>query len=175
MAGLSIVSEEYGRAVLKDSMAIGLLAHEFAHQWWGNMVTCHSFTEFWLNEGFATFMAAAYREYRFGRATYLADIAAMRVRLDQVIARGNDRSLVFPAWDRPTADDRTVVYQKGALALHQLRERVGDDNFWKAIRLYTRRHVGQSVTTEALRLAFEEASGVDLREFFARVLRVEQP
>jgi aminopeptidase N len=173
MAGLSLVSEEYGRAVLKDSTAIGLLAHELSHQWWGNMVTCHSFTEFWLNEGFATFMAAAYREHRFGRATYVADIDAMRTRYEQVVGRGNDRSLVFPAWERPTADDRTVVYQKGALVLHQLRERLGEDHFWKAIRLYTRRHFGQSVTTESLRLAFEEASGADLREFFARVVRLE--
>jgi aminopeptidase N len=136
-------------------------------------VTCHSFTEFWLNEGFATFMAAAYREHRFGRATYLADIEVMRNRYEQVVSRGNDRSLVFPAWERPTADDRTVVYQKGALVLHQLREHVGEDNFWKAIRLYTRRHFGQSVTTESLRLAFEEASAVDLREFFARGVRLE--
>jgi len=172
MAGLSLVSEEYGRAVLNDSMAVGLLAHEFSHQWWGNMVTCQSFTEFWLNEGFATFMAAAYREHRFGRATYLADIEGMRNRYEQVVARGNDRSLVFPDWNRPTADDRTVVYQKGALALHQLRERVGEDNFWKGIRLYTRRYFGQSVTTEALRLAFEEG-GADLREFFARVVLFE--
>jgi aminopeptidase N len=171
MAGLSVVSEEYGRAVLKDQTAIGLLAHEFAHQWWGNMVTCHAWTEFWLNEGFATFMAAAYREHRFGRAAYLADIDAMRSRYQQVVARGNDRSLVFPSWDRPTADDRTLVYQKGALALHELRELVGDVNFWNGIRLYTRRYFGQSVTTDALRLAFEEASGRDLREFFARVAR----
>ena len=174
MAGLSVVSEEYGRAVLKDSTAIGLLAHELSHQWWGNMVTCQSFNEFWLNEGFATFMAAAYREHRFGRATYLADIEAMRTRYEQVVSRGHDRSLVFPEWNRPTADDRTVVYQKGALVLHQLRERVGEDNFWKGIRLYTRRHFGQSVTTESLRLAFEEASNADLREFFTRVVRSEK-
>ena len=97
----------------------------------------------------------------------------MRGRLAQVVSRGNDRSLVFPAWEYPTADDRTVVYQKGALVLHQLRERVGEDDFWKAIRVYTRRYFGQSVTTDALRLAFEEVSGTDLREFFARVVRAE--
>jgi aminopeptidase N len=173
MAGLSLVSEEYGRAVLADRTAIGLLAHEFSHQWWGNMVTCHAWTEFWLNEGFATFMAAAYRERRFGRATYLADISAMRTRYEQVVARGNDRALVFPSWNRPSADDRTLVYQKGALLLHDLRERVGDSNFWKGVRLYTRRNFGRSVTTEALRLAFEEASGVDLRELFAPIVGVD--
>ena len=174
MAGLSVVSEEYGRAVLKDRTAIGLLAHEFSHQWWGNMVTCHAWTEFWLNEGFATFMAAAYREHRFGRAVYLADISAMRTRYEQVVARGNDRPIVFPSWDRPSADDRTLVYQKGGLMLHDLRELVGDSNFWKGIRLYTRRYFGRSVTTDALRLAFEEASGVDLREFFAPIVRVDR-
>jgi aminopeptidase N len=174
MAGLSLLSEEYGRAVLEDSKAIGLLAHELSHQWWGNLVTCRAFTEFWLNEGFATFMAAAYREHRFGRAAYLADIEAMRTRYEHVVSRGNDGSLVFPAWNRPTADDRTLVYQKGALILHQLRERVGDDRFWDAIRLYTRRNLGQSVTTDALQLAFEEASGADLREFFAGVVRLEK-
>ena len=139
----------------------------------GDMVTCHSWTEFWLNEGFATFMAAAYREHRFGRAAYVADIDAMRSRYQQVVARGNDRSLVFPSWDRPTADDRTLVYQKGALALHELRELVGDSSFWNGIRLYTRRHFGRSATTDALRLALEEASGRDLREFFARVARAD--
>ena len=113
MANLSIVSEEYGRAVIADRSALGLIAHELAHQWWGNMVTCQAWTEFWLNEGFATFMAAAYREHRFGRDTYLADIGAMKARYEQVRTRGNDRPLIFPNWDRPTADDRTLVYQKG--------------------------------------------------------------
>ena len=95
MAGLSIVSEEYGRAVLADPSAIGLIAHELAHQWWGNMVTCQAWTEFWLNEGFATFMAAAYREHRFGRDVYVKDVASMKARYEQVRERGNDRALIF--------------------------------------------------------------------------------
>jgi aminopeptidase N len=168
MAGLSIVSEEYGRAVLADPSAIGLLAHELAHQWWGNMVTCHAWTEFWLNEGFATYMAAAYREQRFGRDAYLSDVASMKARYEQVRARGNDRPLVFPNWDRPTADDRTLVYQKGGYALHELRELLGDTAFWAGIRRYTTEHVGRSVTTEDFRAAMEQASGNDLRAFFDR-------
>jgi len=168
MAGLSIVSEDYGRAVIADPSAIGLIAHELAHQWWGNMVTCHAWTEFWLNEGFATYMAAAYREERFGRDTYLNEVASMKARYEQVRARGNDRPLVFPNWDRPTADDRTIVYQKGAYALHELRELLGDATFWVGIRRYTTEHFGRSVTTEDFRAAMEQASGVDLGAFFAR-------
>jgi aminopeptidase N len=168
MAGLSIVSEDYGRAVIADPSAIGLLAHELAHQWWGNMVTCHAWTEFWLNEGFATYMAAAYREQRFGRDAYLNEVASMKARYEQVRARGNDRPLVFPNWDRPTADDRTIVYQKGAYALHELRELLGDAAFWSGIRRYTTEHFGRSVTTEDFRAAMEQASGKDLRTFFDR-------
>ncbi len=132
------------------------------------MVTCHAWTEFWLNEGFATFMAAAYREQRFGRDAYLADVASMRERYEQVRARGNDRPLVFPNWDRPSADDRTLVYQKGAYILHELRELLGDAAFWAGIRLYTTAHAGKSVTTGDFRAAMEQASGMDLRAFFDR-------
>jgi aminopeptidase N len=168
MAGLSIVSEAYGRAVIADTSAIGLLAHELAHQWWGNMVTCHAWTEFWLNEGFATYMAAAYREQRFGRDAYLKDVESMKTRYEQVRARGNDRPLVFPSWERPTADDRTIVYQKGAYALHELRELLGDAAFWAGIRRYTSDHFGQPVTTGDFRDAMEKASGRDLQAFFDR-------
>jgi aminopeptidase N len=168
MVGLSIVSEEYGRAVMADPSAIGLIAHELAHQWWGNMVTCHAWTEFWLNEGFATFMAAAYREQRFGRDVYVKDVASMKARYEQVRERGNDGPLVFASWDRPTADDRTLVYQKGAYVLHELRELVGDTAFWAGIRRYTTEHFGKSVTTADFQSAMEQASGMDLRAFFDR-------
>ena len=61
MAGFAILPESFGRTVLSDERSVALGAHELAHQWWGNMVTCRNFSHFWLNEGFATFMAAAYR------------------------------------------------------------------------------------------------------------------
>jgi aminopeptidase N len=99
---------------------------------------------------------------------YLRDIESMRTRYEQVRDRGHDRSLVFPDWERPTADDRTLAYQKGAYLLHELRERVGDAAFWAGIRLYTTRHFGRSVTTADFRAAMEETSRTDLNELFAR-------
>ncbi len=166
MAGYAIVSEEYGRAVLNDPTVVSLLAHELAHQWWGNSVTCREWTHFWLNEGFATFMAAAYREHRFGREVYLRDVDAMRTRYERIRDAGRDRSLVFPNWDSPTADDRTLVYQKGGYVLHLLRQALGDQQFWSGIRYYTKTYLGRSVTTDDFRRAMEEATGRDLGAFF---------
>jgi len=166
LAGLSHMSEVYGRAVLDDATATSLIAHELAHQWWGNSITCRDWTHFWLNEGMATFMAAAFREHQLGREAYAVTVNAWRERLTQLRAAGHDKPLVFPDWDRPTADDRAVVYQKGALVLHELRETLGDTMFWKALRAYTREYFGRSVTTADFQAAMEKASGRHLEAFF---------
>jgi aminopeptidase N len=164
--GFSLLSDAYGHAVLDDPAAISLIAHELAHQWWGNLITCQDWTHFWLNEGFATFMAAAYDEERFGREVYLRDIDRARVRYEAVREAGGDRSLVFPEWNHPTANDRTIVYQKGAYVLHLLREQIGDDMFWAGIRRYTATHAGGSVTTDDFKRSMEESSGLNLSAFF---------
>jgi len=167
LSGLSHMSEAYGRAVLADATATGLIAHELAHQWWGDLVTNRDWTHFWLNEGFATFMAAAYEERARGHDAYLADVEGWRKRVDRLRASGTDRPLVFPDWNRPTADDRAVVYQKGALVLHELRELLGDQPFWTAIRAYTREYAGHDVTSPGMQRAFETSSGRNLTAFFA--------
>ena len=166
LTDFSLMSEEYGRSVLSDPEGEGLIAHELAHQWWGNRLTCLDWTHFWLNEGFATFMAAAYRERRFGREAYLRDVEGWRARYERVRIAGKDRSLVFPEWNRPTSDDRALVYQKGALVLHELRQNLGEDVFWGGIRAYTREGAGKSVVTADFRRAMERAARKDLGAFF---------
>ena len=163
----TLLSSGYGRTLLDDPTDVWLEAHEFAHQWWGNGVTCVGWTHFWLNEGFATFMAAAYEERARGHDAYLADVEGWRKRVDRLRASGTDRPLVFPDWNRPTADDRAVVYQKGALVLHELRELLGDQPFWTAIRAYTREYAGHDVTSPGMQRAFETSSGRNLTAFFA--------
>lgn len=174
MSGLSLLSEAYGRGVLADPAAITLAAHEAAHQWWGNLVTCEDWTHFWLNEGMATFMAAAYLETRFGRAAYDRAVAGLRAEYARVREAGGDKPLVFPDWNRPSADDRTLVYQKGALVLHELRTLLGDAAFWPAVRAYTRGAAGHSVTTPAFQRALEAATGRDLEGFFDRWVYARQ-
>ena len=165
---LTLLNEGSGRALLKDPSDVWLEAHELAHQWWGNGVTCRAWTDFWLNEGFATFMADAYKERRFGREAYLREIEASHARYERVRDEGHDHALVYADWTHPTAADRTIVYHKGAYVLHLLREELGDDVFWRALRAYTRAFMGKSVATADFQQAMERASGVDLTAFFRR-------
>lgn len=166
MAGFTAMNEKYGQGVLKDEKEIWLGAHEFAHQWWGNMVTNRDWTHFWLNEGIANFMTAAYFEHRFDRARYAAQIENYRSVYESVRTAGKDKSLVFPDWNRPTREDRRLVYDKGAYVMHLLREEMGDAAFWKGLKDYTRKYWGQSVTTADFQNSMEKSSGRNLSAFF---------
>ena len=168
MSSFTALNEAYGKGVLANEQDLWLGAHEFAHQWWGNMVTCRDWNQFWLNEGIATFMAAAYIEHRFGRNAYLKEIESYRANYEKVRDAGKDRSLVFPDWLHPTREDRTLVYDKGAYVMHLLREEMGERAFWDGLRIYTRRYFGKSVVTSDFKTAMEEANGKSLDEFFAR-------
>ncbi len=166
MAGYSILKDIYGNLVLKDSTETNLISHELAHQWWGNRITCKSWNHFWLNEAMATFLSAAYNEYRFGKEKYHSDIDSYYQVYEALKKRGNDKPLVFEDWSNPSRDDRNIVYFKGAYVLHLLREEIGDEEFWKAIRFYSTRYFGKSVETVDFQQAVEESSGKDLKAFF---------
>lgn len=166
MAGLSLLSEAYGKGVLEDADDTALMAHEAAHQWWGNRVTCASWEHFWLNEGMANFMTAAYLQQAQGEAAYQAQVQGWRARLDALRGKGADHALVYASWDAPSADDRAVVYRKGAYVLHLLRGELGEAAFWRGLRDYTRAHDGRSVVTADFQRAMEKAAGRSLQQFF---------
>lgn len=175
MSGFTVLRESYGREVLANERDVWLGAHELAHQWWGNMVTCRDWNHFWLNEGLATFMADAYKEHRFGREEYLREIEASRLNYQKVRDAGKDKSLVFPDWLRPTTEDRTLVYDKGAYVIHLLREELGERAFWAGIRQYTRAYFGKSVTTADFQTMMEKASGKNLARFFSKWVYLTEP
>jgi aminopeptidase N len=166
MSSFTALNEAYGKGLLANERELWLGAHEFAHQWWGNMVTCRDWNHFWLNEGIATFMAAAYIEHRFGRDAYMREIETYRSNYEKVRAAGKDKSLVFPDWLHPTREDRTLVYDKGAYVMHLLRDEMGEQAFWTGLKMYTRRFFGKSVETSDFKAAMEEANGKSLDKFF---------
>ncbi|MEZ4776954.1 MAG: M1 family aminopeptidase [Bacteroidia bacterium] len=166
MSGFSILKNSYGELVLKDSTETNLISHELAHQWWGNMVTCKNWNHFWLNEGFATYMSAAYNEHRFGKEKYQQDINSYFDVYDKIKSNGGDKPLVFTDWSSPTKDDRNLVYFKGAYVLHLLREELGDELFWNGILFFTQKYYGKSVTTEDFQSAMEISANRKLKVFF---------
>jgi aminopeptidase N len=168
MSSFTAMNEPYGKGVLADEKDIWLAAHEFAHQWWGNMVTCRDWNHFWLNEGIANFMTAAYMEHRFGREAYLKEIERYKTSYEKVRDAGKDKSLVFPDWNRPTREDRTLVYDKGAYVMHLLRLEIGERAFWNGVRTFTKRYFGKSVVTADFEAVMEEAHGKSLDQFFRR-------
>jgi len=121
----------------------------------------------WLNEGFATYMEAAFREKMYGREDYLRKIRqdARQFMVDDAVNK--NRHGLFNQLARP--DDSifdVTTYQKGGAVIHTLRETVGTDNFWKAVNVYLNRHKFQNVETIDLQRAMEEVSKMDLDWFF---------
>jgi len=143
------------------------IAHELAHQWWGNLITCRTLKDFWLNEGITTFMTAAWKEHRYGRAAYDAELAVARSRREKARASGFDKPLAWEGSYPTLRVRRAVQYSKGALFMAHLRATLGEAAFWSGLRRYTRDHAGGTVTSIDLERAMEASSGQDLRPLFA--------
>jgi len=143
------------------------IAHELAHQWWGNLVTSATLKDFWLNEGVTTFMTAAWKEHRYGRAAYDAELAVAHGRLDKARTAGFDMPLAWTGSYPNLSTRRAVQYSKGALFMDHLRTTLGEDVFWAGLRRYTQAHAGGAVTSIDLQRAMEASSGQDLRPLFS--------
>lgn len=167
-SGFSLVGEEFLRTLLKDENENWFIAHELAHEWWGNSITCADFAHFWLNEGLVQFLVAAYKEHRFGVDAYQREIGLAVDRVKRAVDEQRTGPVAFkhPLPERNI--NRTMVYSKGALVFYLLRNELGDKLFWQALRSYSSRHKGGSVTTEDLKLDFETVGGKDLSGFFER-------
>jgi aminopeptidase N len=166
-AAFSVLGAETMAPVLDGPDADWAPAHELAHQWWGNLVTCASWDDFWLNEGITVFMTAAWKERRWGRAAYERELQTARDRLAVAREAGFDGPLNFAGRYPSLRIRRAVQYSKGALFMDRLRTALGDEAFWAALRSYTRAHAGGTVTSADFRRAFEASSGRDLAGVFA--------
>lgn len=152
-----------------SDIVLDLIVHELAHSWFGNLVTCKNWAELWLNEGWATFLEAVYREKAFGRQQYLQKIRSDSATflIDEMTNRKR-HALYNERADRVEElfDNPSTTYSKGGAVLHMLREEIGDVSFWKGANLYLNRHRLDSVETSDLLKAMEEASGRPLDWFF---------
>lgn len=164
MADTEILFARFNKNAVED-----LVSHELAHSWFGNLVTCRNWAELWLNEGFATFMEAAYREKMYGRADYNRKIRDDAAQYFAFEATNRNRHGLYNTLADPNNDAAlfdTITYQKGGAVIHTLRETVGDEAFWKAVNTYLNRHKFGNVETPNLQKVMEEASGKNLDWFF---------
>jgi aminopeptidase N len=146
-----------------DSSPDPLIAHELGHQWWGDLITCRDWSHLWLNEGFASFCEVLWAEHKEG-----ADEAAYELirKSRSAIAGGKTRPIVDRRYPSPTSMFDARSYPKGAYVLHMLRNRVGADAFWRAIRSYASEHRYKSVETSDFRKTVERETGRNLERFF---------
>ena len=153
-----------------DVTSDDLIAHELAHQWFGDYVTCRDWSEGWLNEGFATFFEHVWREKLRGRDEYDYGV---RADLEAYLAEASGRyrrAIVCQDYDAPLDLFDRHLYEKGGLALHTLRVELGDALFWKGVALYLTRHARGVVETRDLMRAMEEVSGRSLGKLFEQAI-----
>ncbi|MBA4313104.1 MAG: hypothetical protein C0417_10800 [Chlorobiaceae bacterium] len=142
----------------------GLVIHELAHQWFGDMITCRTWPDLWLNEGFATYCEALYNEKKYGFASYQSTMisemnSAMWTTAALYLADTGSVGSMF---------GYSLVYAKGATVLHMLRHVVGDSAFFRAMYNYSNdpRFKYGTASTPDLKSVFETESGMDLSYFF---------
>lgn len=149
-----------------DVSSMDLVAHELAHQWFGDLVTCRDWSHGWLNEGFATYFEHVEREDRLGRDEYDHGVAGDLASYLGEAGGRYTRPVVCREYDEPIDLFDRHLYEKGSLVLHLLRRRLGDATFWRGIGAYLERHAGGVVETRDLQRALEEVSGQALDRFF---------
>ena len=161
--GLDMIAVNY-----VDSTEL-VVAHELAHQWFGDSVSVADWKDIWLNEGFATYAEGLWVEHRDGRAALDEWIKSRYLGLVGM------REGVTPP-GRPTARSlfNGGVYYWGGMALHALRLEVGDEVFFEILQTYHERYSGSNATTDGFIAIAENVSGKDLQTFFANWLYNEK-
>jgi len=147
-----------------------LMAHEIAHQWFGDAASETSFAHLWLSEGFATYMTNLYLENKYG-----VDTLKKRMKDDRTTVLRFEKRRMTPVVDTSVKDNFMQMlnansYQKGGWVLHMLRRKLGDTIFWKGIRNYYALYKNGNANTDDLCRVMEKASGQNLQQFFKQWL-----
>jgi aminopeptidase N len=142
-----------------DEDADGLIAHELAHQWFGDLLTCRDWAHGWLNEGFATYFDALFIEHNKGLDEFRYELLQnTRAYMGEDSGRYR-RPIVTNVYHEPIDVFDRHLYEKGSLVLHMIRTVLGDDLWWKALRHYVGHHRSTNVTTADWQRAIETATG----------------
>ena len=161
----------YGERSVRGRVETDLVAHEVAHQWFGDAVTERDWDDVWLSEGFATYATLLFTEHDRGREAFVAGLKRSRATVLGFEKKNPGVAVVHDNLADMNKVLNPLVYQKGAWTLHMLRKRMGDEKFFAGLRLYYGRHRNGHASTDDFRRAMEEASGQHLARFFGQWLR----
>ena len=143
-----------------DDLPTSLIAHELAHQWWGDAVTCRDWRHLWLNESFASYFDPLYEEFSLGRDEFDYTMSEnQQAGINSDTSRGRKPVVSEDSYG-------TNIYPRGAAILHMLRFVLGDQLFWKSIHQYITDNQFKSAETNDLKNAIEKATGQNLYWFF---------
>ena len=148
----------------------GLIAHETAHQWFGDSVTEKDWDDVWLSEGFATYFTLLYIEHYQGRDAFVAGLQRSREQVFNLEKRSPGVAVLHNNLSDMKNVLNQIIYQKGGWTLHMLRGLIGTEKFWAGIRDYYSRYRDGSASTEEFRQVMEENSGLELSWFFRQWL-----
>lgn len=157
-------AEQDARQLIDDNRWEDIIAHELFHMWFGDLVTCESWSNLTVNESFANFSETLWEEYKHGKD---ASGEHNFNQMQNYLRGGNEKKdlVRFYYSDREDMFD-LVSYEKGGRILNMLRNWVGDSAFYKSLNLYLRTNKFKSAEAQNLRLAFEEVTGQDLNWFW---------
>lgn len=143
-----------------------LVAHELAHQWFGDMVTCRDWSHIWLNESFATYLENLYLQRDKGDDEFIYELLNDHQSYLEEYRKRYSRPVVMRVYRYPEELFDRHAYPKGGLILHSLRQLLGDEVFWRGVNLFLKRYAFNNADTEDFRKVLEEASGRPLEWFF---------
>jgi aminopeptidase N len=146
-----------------DSTPDGLISHELAHQWWGDLVTCRDWAHIWLNEGFASYAEVLWAEHHDGAEEGAYNLVQ---KSRPAISGGKERPVVDRRYSNSQAMFDSRAYPKGAWVLHMLRRQLGDDAFFKCLQEYGNEFRLQCADTNDFRRVLEKVTGRSLERFF---------
>jgi aminopeptidase N len=155
----------FERSVTGKGEIEDLIAHEVAHQWFGNSASEKDWHHIWLSEGFATYFAHVYNEFTYGESKSKEGLLADR-RTVIAFCRKSPAPIIDSRVNEYAKLLTPHVYQRGSWVLHMLRREVGEDAFWRGIRNYYNQYKESNALTSDLQKIMEEASGKNLAQFF---------
>jgi len=147
----------------KDFTSDDLVAHELAHMWWGDLLTCRDWSHGWLNESFATYLECLWDERKHGIDEYRQGIIT---NTNLYLGERYRRPIVTNVFNAPVDLFDRHLYEKGSVVLHGLRGLLGDDGFFRAIQRYVRDNRERSVITHDLAVAIEAETGRNVEWYF---------